>query len=130
MAIDWLLKELISRFNQKTSRELIAAYRENLLLWRELNNHGLPEKWFDFAGNDPENWHPAVISLFLLDETLVDKDLSNLFTPVPAELLEKAVKTLETVSMTGLEPVTLKDAALLALACTVERNIGRVSLHT
>lgn len=116
MAIDWLLKELISRFNQKTSRELIAAYRENLLLWRELNNHGLPEKWFDFAGNDPKNWHPAVISLFLLDENLVDKDLSNLFTPVPAELLEKAVKTLETVSMTGLEPATLKDAALLALA--------------
>lgn len=116
MAIDWLLKELVSRFNQKDSRKLIAAYRENSLLWRELDVHRLPAHWFDFAGNDPEKWHPATISLFLLDETLNDKDLSDLFTPVPAELLEKAAKTLDTVRMTGLEPATLKDATLLALS--------------
>lgn len=115
MAIDWLLKELSSRFNQKTSRKLIAAYRENLLLWRELDLHPLPSTWYDFAGNDPERWHPAVVSLFLLDESLIDKDLSDLFTPLPADLLERAAKTLETVRMTGLEPATLKDAALLAL---------------
>ena len=52
MAIDWLLKELVSRFNQTVSRKLIAAYRENLLLWRELNNRELPTRWFDFTNND------------------------------------------------------------------------------
>ena len=115
MAIDWLLKELVSRFNPKISRKLIAAYRENLLLWRELNDRELPTKWLDFANANPQNWHPAMLSLFLLDESLVDKDLSDLFCPVPPELLEKAAKTLETVRMTGLEPATLKDATLLAL---------------
>jgi len=115
MAIDWLLKELVSRFNQTVSRKLIAAYRENLLLWRELDNRELPTQWFDFAGNDPHRWHPAMLSLFLLEESLVDKDLSDRFTPVSPDLLEKAAKTLETVRMTGLEPATLKDATLLAL---------------
>ena len=115
MAIDWLLKELVSRFNQKISRKLIAAYRENLLLWRELNNRELPLTWYDFAGADPQRWHPAMLSLFLLDESLVNMDLKDLFIPVSPDLLEKAGKTLETVRMTGLEPATLKDATLLAL---------------
>ena len=116
MAIDWLLKELVSRFNQTVSRKLIAAYRENLLLWRELDSRELPGRWFDFSGDDPQNWHPANLSLFFLDESLVDKDLRDLFTPVPSELLEKASKTLDTVRMTGLEPATLKDATLLAIS--------------
>jgi tetratricopeptide (TPR) repeat protein len=116
MAIDWMLKELSSRFSQKDSRKLIAAYRENSLLWRELDLHGLPSTWFDFAGGDPQNWHPALLSLFLLDKSLVDKDLTDLFIPTPTGLLERASKTLETVRMTGLEPATLKDATLLSLS--------------
>ena len=116
MAIDWLLKELVSRFNQTVSRKLIAAYRENLLLWRELNNRELPTRWFDFANNDSNRWHPALLSLFFLDENLIDKDLKDIFKPVPQELNEKAVKTLDTVRMTGLEPATLKDATLLAFS--------------
>ncbi|MFA5611661.1 MAG: tetratricopeptide repeat protein [Anaerolineaceae bacterium] len=115
MAIDWLLKELNSRFNQTTGRKLLETYRENSLLWRELDVHGLPARWFEIAGNKLEFWHPAMISLFLLDESLVDKDLTNLLTPIPAGLLENAAKTLETVRMTGLEPATLKDATMLAL---------------
>ena len=114
MAIDWLLKELVSRFNPKVSRKLIAAYRENSLLWREFDLNELPPHWFEFAGDDPQKWHPAFISLFLLDESLVDKDLTDLFIPVPVDLLNKATKTLDTVRMTGLEPATLKEATLLA----------------
>lgn len=115
MAIDWLLKELNSRFKQTTVRQLLEAYRENALLWRELDLNELPARWFEIAGNKLEFWHPAMISLFYLDESLVDQDLTNLHTPIPTGLLEKAAKTLATVRMTGLEPATLKDATLLAL---------------
>lgn len=44
MAIDWLLKELNSRFKQTTVRQLLEAYRENALLWRELDLNELPAR--------------------------------------------------------------------------------------
>ncbi len=116
MAIDWLLKELASRFNSTTVQKMIAAFRNNPLLWRELEQNALPARWLEFAGSHAERWHPAIISLFLLDESLVDKDLSNLLTPLPQELQSNADKTLETIRSTGLDPASLKDAALMAIS--------------
>lgn len=115
MAIDWLLKELDTRFNKKTSQNLIAAYRENFLLWRELDLHELPVNWLNFADTDLQKWQPGFLALFFLDENLLLQNWSDLSLNVPEELIEKADKTLETVRMTGLEAASLRDATLLAL---------------
>ena len=115
MAIDWLLKELDTRFNQKTSQRIIASYRENFLLWRELDLHELPANWFNFAEADLQKWQPGYLALFFLDENLLLQDWSDLSLNVPEELIEKGDKTLETVRMTGLEAASLRDATLLAL---------------
>ena len=115
MAIDRLLKELDTRFNQETSQNLIASYRENFLLWRELDLHELPANWFEFAGANLLKWQPGFLALFFLDEKLLLQDWSDLSLDVPEEFIEKGDKTLETVRMTGLEAASLRDATLLAL---------------
>ena len=115
MAIDRLLRELDTRFNQKTSQKLIASYRENFLLWRELDLHELPVNWFEFAAADLQKWQPGFLALFFLNENLVLQDWSDLSLNIPTELIETGDKTLETVRMTGLEAASLRDATLLAL---------------
>ena len=115
MSIDWLLRELDQQFNQKTSQRIIASYRENFLLWRELDLHELPANWFEFADADLDKWQPGNLALFFLDENLLLQDWSDLSLNVPEELIEKGDKTLETVRMTGLEAASLRDATLLAL---------------
>lgn len=115
MAIDRLLKELDTRFNQKTSQNLIAAYRENSLLWRELDLHELPVNWFEFAAANLIKWQPGHLAIFFLEENLLLQDWSDLSLDISTELIEKSDKTLETVRMTGLEAASLRDATLLGL---------------
>jgi tetratricopeptide (TPR) repeat protein len=115
MALDWLLNKLGSLFDQKTTKSLIAAYRNNPLLWKELEKQGLPEAWIEFANSDSEAWHPGILAIYFLDPSLARQDLTNLSIQFPLELTEKAAKVLETVRLTGLEPANLKDVALLAV---------------
>ncbi len=56
-----------------------------------------------------------MLALFSLDQTLPEQDLTNLEINLPAELHERITNVFEMTRLTGLEPTSLPDAALLAL---------------
>jgi tetratricopeptide (TPR) repeat protein len=115
MGIDWFLSHLKTHFNQKTQRQLISSFRQDHLVWKALATLEHPEDWIAFAGNDQDKWLVSTFSLFSLRPGLFFEDYQALFTTVPDELKHKSEELLKAIRLTGLEPSSLSDAALLAL---------------
>lgn len=109
-----LLEELGTRFDKDSVRSIVAAYRNNPLLWKELSYHDLPDGWLEFADSQLEYWQPGLLSLAFIDPSLISHDFRDLNIPIPGDLTDHATKVLETVRLTGLEPANLRDAASLA----------------
>lgn len=109
-----LLEELGTRFDKDSVRSIVAAYRNNPLLWKELSYHDLPDGWLEFADSQLEYWRPGLLSLAFIDPVFLINDFHDLNIPIPGELTDHATRVLETVRLTGLEPANLRDAASLA----------------
>lgn len=114
MTYQKLLEELGNLFDKDSVRRIVAAFRNNPLLWKELSAHDLPAGWVGFAGSQTDRWNPGLLSLAYIDSALFPGEFQNLNLPIPAEMNDRAVIVLETVRMTGLEPANLRDAASLA----------------
>lgn len=115
MSIDWFLEQVKSRFEAGRAKSIITALRSDNLVWKALDNDTFQHSWLDFAGNDPKNWQPGMVALLTLSPDLTSQDLRNPAVEIPGELAARATRTLETIRLTGLEPGSLADAALLAL---------------
>lgn len=115
MSIERLLDQIRVRFDSQTARAVVSAFRAESLAWHYLDNTPDLEQWLSFASDDPSRWQPGVLALFSLDHSLPEQDLTNLETNLPAELKERVANVFEMTRLTGLEPTSLADAALLAL---------------
>lgn len=116
MGIDWFLSHLKTHFNQETQRQLISSFRQDYLVWKALTTLEHPVDWIAFAGDDQGRWQVSTFALFSLRPGLFFEDYQELFTTVPEELKHKSDELLKAIRLTGLEPSSLSDAALLALA--------------
>ncbi len=115
MSIERLLDQIRVRFDAQAARAIVSAFRAEPLAWHFLENTPDLEQWLAFASDDLSRWQPGVLALFSLDHSLPEKDLTNLAIDLPAELDERIKNVFEMTRLTGLEPTTLPDAALLAL---------------
>jgi len=116
MGIDWFLSHLKTHFNQETQRQLISSFRQDYLVWKALTTLEHPVDWIAFAGDDQGKWQVSTFALFSLRTGLFIEDYQELFTTVSEELKHKSDELLKAIRLTGLEPSSLSDAALLALA--------------
>jgi len=115
MSIERLLDQIRVRFDPQTAREVVSAFRAEPLAWHFLESTPDLEQWLTFASDDLSRWQPGVLALFSLDHSLPEKDLTDLNLDLPAEIVDRVANGYEMTRLTGLEPASLPDAALLAL---------------
>jgi len=115
MSIEKFLDQIRVRFDQQTARAIVSAFRAEPLAWHFLETTPDPDQWLSYASDDLSRWQVGVLALFSLDPTLLEQDLTNLDVDLTAELSDKVAKAFEMTRLTGLEPASLPDAALLAL---------------
>ncbi len=115
MAIEQFLGHIRARFEPQTAREIVSAFRADQLAWQYLESTLDLARWLAYAADDLSRWQLGVLGLFSLDPSLPEQDLTNLQVDLPSDLNERAEKAFEMTRLTGLEPATLPDAALLAL---------------
>ena len=115
MTIEKLIDQIQVRFNPHTARQVVSAFRVEPLAWHYLETTTDLDEWLQFASDDPSRWQPAVLALFSLDRSLFEKDLTSLDHHLPADMRERVTNVFEMTRLTGLEPTSLADAAILAL---------------
>lgn len=115
MSIERLLDQIRVHFDARTARAIVSAFRAEPLAWHFLESTPDLEEWLAFASDDLSRWQPGVLALFSLDHTLPEQDLTDLEMDLPAELNDRVANSFEMTRLTGLEPTSLADAALLAL---------------
>ena len=115
MSVARFLELVKSRFTPDAAKAKVSAFRAEPLAWKALSDDTLFSAFQDFAGQDSRLWQPGVFALFALSPKLAAQDLRDPEVKVPAAINTKALKTLETIRLTGLEPSTLEEAGLMAL---------------
>ena len=84
MTIEKLIDQIQVRFNPHTARQVVSAFRAEPLAWHYLETTTDLDEWLQFASDDPSRWQPAVLALFSLDRSLLEKDLTDLDYLLPA----------------------------------------------
>lgn len=115
MSIERLLDQIRARFDQQTAREVVSAFRAEPLAWQFFDKSPELETWLSFASDDLSRWQPGVLALFSVDPNLPEQDLTDLQFELPTAISERVESVCKVARLTGLEPASLADAALLAL---------------
>ena len=115
MSIERLLDQIRVGFDPQTAREVVSAFRAEPLAWHYLESTPDLDQWLAFASDDLSRWQPGVLALFSLGQSLHERDLTNLDQDLPADVADRVENVFEMTRLTGLEPTSLADAALLAL---------------
>lgn len=116
MGVELFLNLVKSSFNPDLAKALVSAFRAEPLVWKALSDENALTSFQEFAALDTRLWQPGLLAVFSLNPKLAAQDLSDPESKIPAAINNRASKTLDTIRLTGLEPSTLEEAALLALS--------------
>ncbi|MDR3577264.1 MAG: tetratricopeptide repeat protein [Anaerolineaceae bacterium] len=120
---DNFLAELLRIFSTTNSPQVIAALREDALVWESLANQELFQKAFAYVGDNAQLWTPAHLAILSLGEGLDAQDLaSEPLIPLETSLRQLAIQKYQNVLKTAQPPTDLKEAGLLALALRERRR--------
>jgi tetratricopeptide (TPR) repeat protein len=110
------LREVMDRFGSAQGRAIISAFRNERLVWKEIEQSSRIDGFLQFAQSDPALWQPGILAAFVIDPDLPRLNLQDPEIELPEAILSKASKTLDTIRLTGLEPSSLEEAGLMALS--------------
>jgi len=116
MSAESFLREVMDRFGSAQGRAIISAFRNERLVWKEIEQGNRISGFLQFAQSDPALWQPGVLAAFVVDPGLPHQNLRDSMVEIPQAIKDKASKTLETIRLTGLEPSSLEEAGLMALS--------------
>ena len=116
MSAESFLREVMDRFGSAQGRAIISAFRNERLVWKEIEQGNRINGFLQFAQSDPALWQPGVLAAFVVDPDLPHQNLRDSMVEIPQAIKDKASKTLETIRLTGLEPSSLEEAGLMALS--------------
>jgi hypothetical protein len=119
-----LLSGLEKRYPPEVSARIIAALRQDDLVWSALQDEDFCQRIFETDQGKPQFWAPPNLALILLGGDLKSEELST--SPMPTidpSLRQQAVRIFEDVSKRGGRPATLREAGLLALALRERRRM-------
>jgi tetratricopeptide (TPR) repeat protein len=96
---------------------VIAALRQDALVWQGLESSDLLEKALEYIGGEFSNWSPANLSLLSIDSSLSRASLlTEPLTALAPNLQGDALQAFDTLNTTGQLPQGLAGAGLAALA--------------
>jgi len=110
------LREVMNRFSSAQGRAIISTFRNERLVWKEIEQGNRISGFLQFAQADPALWQPGILAAFIIDPELPRLNLRDAEVDILEALTAKASKTLETIRLTGLEPSSLEEAGLMALS--------------
>ncbi len=120
---DFLI-EFKRRMPASTHRHVLAAMRQDPLVWDSLQKPDFYKEAMDYANGSPELWNPATLALIYLGRPLPLDHLRSLpLRPVDQDLRQQAAHAYEEASRTALPPADLGQAGLLALALRERRRL-------
>src|SRR5271157_126974 len=120
---DNFLAELLRIFSSSDSSQVIAALREDALVWDSLSSQELFKKQLAYAGGNAKLWSPANLAILSLGEGLDTQELaSEPLIPLEASLRQLAIQKYQSVLKTAQPPVDIKESGLLALALRERRR--------
>jgi tetratricopeptide (TPR) repeat protein len=116
--------ELMRIFPDYQTPVVIAALRQEPLIWGSLEDADLFSAVLAAAGDRVKQWNPAAIALLSLGLNIPVETLrSTPLQPLDAEIRQRAARAYETTYLKGLPPATLGEAGLLALALRERRRL-------
>ncbi len=123
MGIEYLLDGLRTLFAGETAARLLAALRQDALVWAAFMDEGFTRKALVACGDDIRAWTPGVLALAGLDEERIAPRLKlEPMQPLESGLRQRAVRTYEDARRRGAGPASLNDAGLLGLALRERRR--------
>jgi len=116
--------ELMRIFPDYQTQVVIAALRQEPLIWESLQEPELFSAVLEAAGDHTRLWNPATIALLSLGQNIpLDSLKSTPLQPLETDLRQQAAKTYEDTYLKGTPPTTLGEAGLLALALRERRRL-------
>jgi len=105
--------------------QVIYALRQDLIVWKAIDNQGFRKQAISCLGNHPQNWTPARLALLAINDEF---DLDTLDTTPLAdlnpELHQMAVEAYKANTTNAAPDMTLTTAGLLALALREQNRIS------
>jgi tetratricopeptide (TPR) repeat protein len=123
MSTQVLLDLIRQRFSPSESQVLAMSLPQDPLVWQFAQDESHIQDYFETAPNSLNSFAPGKIANWLIQQEtgITLPNLKDLDTPLPKALKQRAAQAFETTFNTGLPPVDLFTAGLLALTLRERR---------
>lgn len=119
----FLLSGLESRYPPQISARIVAALRQDDLVWSALEDEDFYQRAMEAERGAPLFWTPANLGLILLGGEIKAESLASAgFPALDPGLRQQSLRTYEEAARLGTSPGHLRDAVLLALALRERRR--------
>lgn len=125
MSITALLDLIRQRFSPSEGKIILESLTQDKLVWQFVQDEARSLPYFESAPHDIQAFAPGPIALWLIEQ---DMDLSlpevkDLSQKIPDTVKKRGAQVFQTLLNTGLPPIDLLHAGLLALTLRERRNI-------
>jgi len=111
-------------FSESVFPDVIAALRQDPIIWDNLFDPAQIEKLSSLTDNDPQDWSPASLALLALDIPVKAAALQGVpLLPLDPEIRQVAARVYEDTFRNLKSPANLAEAGLLALALRERRRL-------
>lgn len=117
-----LVTKINQIFGEKEAALLIAALRQDALVWDAIQDETLAVKLVQESNTDLSRWTPAAI--FCMQESLPKpEDLQNLSLGVDGNIKQSSIKNYESICRNGNHPKNLAEAGYASMALRERRKL-------
>jgi tetratricopeptide (TPR) repeat protein len=118
------VSELQQVINPADAPRVIAALRQDALVWAGLQQGDFFKHALRFAGGNLDRWRPGSLAVMAVDPDLVPEDLVvEPMQGIDGDLQQRSFQLFEELLRTGRLPGSLVEAGLLALALRERRRL-------
>lgn len=127
MSIEAFLDLIRQRFSPSEGKIILKSWVQDPLVWQFVQNEEKSLPYFESAHNKLYAFAPGSIAEWLIEQEmdLSLPEVKDLSQKLPDAVRQRAAKTFQTIINTGLPPMDLLSAGLLALALRERRVIEK-----
>lgn len=127
MSSEAFLDLIRQRFTPFEGKIILGSLYQDALVWKFVQNKEESLPYFETAPNQIQAFAPGPIAVWLIEQEMGGSlpDLTDMSQKLPDPIRQKAAKAFQTVINTGLPPIDLHHAGLLALTLRERRLIKK-----